>query len=97
LDFSSGNTRDPLDDYQIVQHELECFSERLYQSPQILVASKVDHPEAVEKFQTYQSRLKEINQQVYFISSMTGEGVPKLLWGIKEVLDRLKAEELASS
>ena len=96
LDFSSGNTRDPLDDYQIVQHELECFSERLYQSPQILVASKVDHPEAIEKFQAYESRLKEINPQVYFISSMTGEGVLKLLWGIKEVLDRLKAAELAS-
>jgi len=97
LDFSSDNTRDPLDDYQIVQHELECFSEKLYQSPQILVASKVDHPEAIEKFQAYESRLKEINPHVYFISSMTGEGVLKLLWQIKEVLDRLKAAELASS
>jgi len=28
---------------------------------------------------------------------MTGEGVLKLLWQIKEVLDRLKAAELASS
>jgi hypothetical protein len=34
---------------------------------------------------------------VYFISSMTGEGVHNLLWQIKEVLDRLKAAELASS
>ena len=97
LDFSSDNTRDPLDDYKIVQHELECFSEKLYQSPQILVASKVDHPEAIEKFKAYESRLKEINPHVYFISSMTGEGVLKLLWQIKEVLDRLKAAELASS
>jgi len=97
LDFSSDNTRDPLDDYQIVQHELECFSEKLYQSPQILVASKVDHPGAVEKFQAHESRLKEINPHVHFISSMTGEGVLKLLWQIKEVLDRLKAAELASS
>jgi len=97
LDFSSDNTRDPLDDYQIVQHELECFSEKLYQSPQILVASKVDHSEAIEKFQAYESRLKKINPHVYFISSMTGEGVLKLLWQIKEALDRLKAAELASS
>jgi len=28
---------------------------------------------------------------------LTGEGVTKLLWQIKEVLDRLKAAELASS
>ena len=97
LDFSSGNIRNPLDDYRIVQNELKCFSKKLYQRPQILVASKVDHSEAVEKFQAYESRLKEVNPQVYVISSMTGEGVPKLLWRIKEVLDRLKAEELASS
>jgi GTP-binding protein len=97
LDFSSDNICDPLHNYQIVQHELECFSEKLYQSPQILVASKVDHPEAIEKFQAYESRLKEINPHVCFISSLTGEGVTKLLWQIKEVLDRLKAAELASS
>ena len=97
LDFSSSSSRDPLDDYQIVQHELECFSERLYQRPQILVASKVDHPEAVKKFETYKSRLRDINQQVHFISSMTGEGVPKLLWKIKEILDGIKAADTASS
>ena len=94
LDFSSGNTRDPLDDYRIIQNELECFSEKLYQRPQILVVSKVDHSEAMEKFRAYETRLKEANPQVYVISSMTGEGVPKLLWKIKEMLDRLKAEEL---
>lgn len=97
LDFSSCSTRDPLDDYRIVQNELQQFSKSLYQRPQILVASKIDHPEAVEKFQNFESRLKEINSQVFSISSMTGEGVPKLLWKIKEMLDRLKEEELASS
>ena len=97
LDFSVSNLRDPLDDYRIVQNELEQFSKSLYERPQILVASKIDHPEAVEKFQEYESRLKEISPAVFSISSMTGEGVPKLLWKIKEMLDRLKSEELASS
>ncbi|HAX46391.1 MAG TPA: GTPase ObgE [Nitrospinaceae bacterium] len=97
LDFSVSNLRDPLDDYRIVQNELEQFSKSLYERPQILVASKIDHPEAVEKFQEYESRLKEISPEVFSISSMTGEGVPKLLWKIKEMLDRLKSEELASS
>lgn len=97
LDFSVSNLRDPLDDYRIVQNELEQFSKSLYERPQILVASKIDHPEAVEKFQEYESRLEEISPEVFSISSMTGEGVPKLLWKIKEMLDRLKSEELASS
>ena len=93
LDFSSGNSRDPLDDYRIVQNELECFSKRLYERPQILVASKVDHMEAKEKFQELELRLKEVNADVHVISSMTGEGLPKLLWRIKAMIDKLKAEE----
>ena len=92
LDFSSSNMRNPLDDYRVVQNELKQFSEKLYQLPQILVASKVDHPEAVEKFQTCEPYLKEIYQKVYAVSSMTGKGLPKLLWKIKEVLDGLKEE-----
>ena len=97
LDFSSSNMRDPLDDYRIVQNELEQFSERLYKRPQILVASKIDHPEAMEKFRAYESRLKDINSQVHFISSMTGEGVLKLLRGIKELLDGVKGKLISSS
>ena len=93
LDFSSGNIRDPLDDYRIVQNELECFSKSLYERPQILVASKVDHMEAKEKFQELELRLKEVNADVHAISSMTGEGLPKLLWRIKAMIDKLKAEE----
>ena len=97
LDFSSGNIRDPLDDYRIVQNELECFSKRLYERPQILVASKVDHTEAKEKFQEFELQLNEVNADVHVISSMTGEGLPKLLWRIKAMIDKLKAEESGSS
>jgi GTP-binding protein len=97
LDFSSGNIRDPLDDYRIVQNELECFSKKLYERPQILVASKVDHMEAKEKFQELELRLKEVNADVHVISSMTGEGLPKLLWRIKAMIDKLKAEESGSA
>jgi len=97
LDFSSCNMRDPLDDYRIVQSELERFSKRLYQRPQILVASKIDHSKAVEKFQAYESRLKEIDPQVCAVSSMTGEGVQKLLWRIKKLLDGLQEESVPDS
>ncbi|SVE11644.1 uncharacterized protein METZ01_LOCUS464498, partial [marine metagenome] len=57
----------------------------------------IDHPEAMEKFRAYESRLKDINPQVYFISSMTGEGVLKLLRGIKELLDGVKGKLVSSS
>jgi GTP-binding protein len=93
IDFSAENSTDPLDNYRIVQSELERFNINLSQRPQILVASKVDHLEAKEKFQEYESRLRELNPLVYAISSTTGEGVSGLLWKTKEMLDQLKGEE----
>ncbi|KMP10808.1 GTPase CgtA [Candidatus Nitromaritima sp. SCGC AAA799-A02] len=93
LDFSAGESHDPLEDYRIVRNELECFSKNLFQRPQILVASKIDDPQALEKFRIYETRLKELNPLVYAVSSITGEGVAPLLWKIKEMLDRLKGDE----
>ena len=97
IDFSAENSTDPLDNYRIVQSELERFNINLSQRPQILVASKVDHPEAKEKFQGYESRLRELNPLVYAISSTTGEGVSGLLWKTKEMLDQLREEEQNST
>jgi GTP-binding protein len=97
VDFSAENSTDPLDNYRIIQSELERFNINLSQRPQILVASKVDHPEAQEKFQEYEPRLRELNPLVYAIASTTGEGVPGLLWKTKEMLDQLKKEEQNSA
>ena len=80
--------RDPIADYQTIQNELKCFSEDLFRKPQLLVASKVDHPEAEKKFADYKARLTELNAVVLPISSITGKGlndlinhIGKALWG----------------
>ena len=75
-----------------MQNELKSFSPKLFSKPQILVASKVDHPEAREKFLSYEERLRELNPVVLAISSVTGEGLSQLLWQIKEMRMELKVE-----
>lgn len=92
LDLSVASTRDPVEDYAVLQHELKCFSENLYNKPQILVAGKIDHPEAQEKFEACRSRLLEINPLLFPISSITGEGLKELLYQIKKSLLELRAE-----
>jgi len=91
IDFSLENERDPIADYQTIQNELKCFSEDLFRKPQLLVASKVDHPEAEKKFADYKARLTELNAVVLPISSITGKGlndlinhIGKALWGSGE-------------
>jgi GTP-binding protein len=91
LDFSAEDNNDPVDKYHKLQNELKCFSEDLFSKPQILVASKMDQPEARERFSACEAELKKCNALVYPVSSVTGEGIDDLLWKVKEIL--LQEEE----
>ncbi len=86
IDFSIENDRDPISDYETIQNELKNFSGDLYKKPQILVASKVDHPEAEEKLKEYYDSLKEINPNLFIISSITKKGIKELVLAIFQQL-----------
>jgi GTPase len=87
LDFSIASDRDPIADYETIQNELKHFSEELYGKPQILVANKVDHPEAEAKFAEYKERLEGLNPTLFVCSSVTGVGIKELVFKIYEMLE----------
>ncbi len=86
LDFSIASVRDPIADYETIQNELKHFSEELYSKPQILVANKVDHPEAEAKFAEFKERLESISPNLSVCSSVTGIGIKELVFKIYEML-----------
>ena len=92
LDFSIASDRDPIADYETIQNELKHFSEELYGKPQILVANKVDHPEAEEKLADYKERLEAINPTLFVCSSVTGIGIKELVFKIYEMLETNQEE-----
>ncbi|MCZ6541142.1 MAG: GTPase ObgE [Nitrospinae bacterium] len=92
LDFSITSDRDPISDYEIIQNELKHFSEDLHDKPQILVANKIDHPEAEAKLAEFKERLTAINPTLMVCSSVTGQGIKELVFKIYEMLEE-KVEE----
>ena len=92
LDFSIASVRDPIADYEIIQNELKHFSEELYSKPQILVANKVDHPEAEAKFAEFKERLESISPNLSVCSSVTGVGIKELVFKIYEMLHEKEEE-----
>ncbi len=93
LDFSIASDRDPIADYEIIQNELKRFSEDLYGKPQILVANKIDHPEAEAKFAEYRERLAAINPTLLACSSVTGQGLKELVFKIYGLLESARQEK----
>ncbi|KRN29419.1 obgE protein [Lactobacillus selangorensis] len=87
MDPESG--RDPLTDYQQINHELENYDPKLLERPQIIVATKMDMPGAAERLTTFKKQLKEngIDKSVYAISSVAHQGVTKLMQATSDLLE----------
>jgi len=92
LDFSDSE-RGPLEAFHALQKELKEFDEGLYRKPQILVATKMDDPDAKSRFERMRPDFEKLNLPLYAISSVSGEGIQPLLWALKELLDREKEEQ----
>ena len=76
IDCMPPDGADPIDNYRLIENELEQYSKALYARPRIIVANKMDVTGARENA----ARLRdELKQEVVEISAATGEGVKDLI------------------
>ena len=76
IDFAAVDGRDPLSDYEALNRELSLYSKELAKKEQILVANKMDIPEARQNLVKFK---KKIKKELFAISAATGEGMKPLL------------------
>jgi GTP-binding protein len=86
IDVSGIDPDDPLSGYDIINHELAMYDEKLAQKPQIVVLNKLDLPEARQWAGAFQSALKE--KKIILISALTRQGLSELTSQIVQWLDR---------
>ena len=81
-----GMSEDPIEDFDVINNELELFDERLAHSPQIVVLNKMDLPDVQEKFDALAGVLKEREIELMPISAATGLNMKELMWKTYQVL-----------
>ncbi|MDN5983119.1 MAG: Obg family GTPase CgtA, partial [Lactococcus sp.] len=92
IDMSGMEGRDPYDDYVAINDELEGYNLRLMERPQIIVANKMDMPDAAENLSEFQARLAanydefEDKPQVFPVSGVSRQGLQNLLEATNELL-----------
>ncbi|MFH5880758.1 GTPase ObgE [Liberiplasma polymorphum] len=86
LDMSAYEGRDPFEDYEVIQKELESYGHKLIDRPQIIVANKMDLPNALENLETFKSKYKGDNLIVP-ISAATKDNIELLLLKTADLLD----------
>ncbi len=87
IDMASTEERDPLEDFVTISEELKSYSELLTVKERIVVANKMDLPEAAENLRRFQDRF---NFKVFEVSSLTGEGTEAVVEEIRRILKPLK-------
>ena len=84
--------RDPLLDYDTINHELACFDPELLTRPQLTVITKLDLPTAGARLPEVEEVLTRRGVTLMAVSAVTGEGMKELLWQIVHILEARKTE-----
>jgi GTPase len=91
LDISGLSGRDPVSDFEAINHELKCFDADLAAKPQVVVANKLDLAEARGQLPAVRARFAERGIHVLAISAATGEGVRDLILVVCRRIQELRA------
>lgn len=87
----SGYTNEPYSDYITINKELENFDKSLIQKPQIIIANKMDMPDAKENLEKFKQK---VDKEVYEMSAIKGEGIDKIILKLADMLDQIPKENL---
>jgi GTPase len=93
VDTSDASDRDPVRDFEIICGELAAFSESLAAKPMIVVATKLDATTDRSRLERLREHCAERKLDFYAISAASGEGIPELVRGMADALERLAPPE----
>ena len=91
LDASGTEGRDPVEDYDTIEKELEQYHPKLKEKPHVLIANKTDLPSSEEHLKSIEELATRLDIPCYKISAVTGQGVKDLLYGLWEEVKKTEA------
>lgn len=92
VDASGMEERDPVEDYHKINKELKRYSEKIARRKQILVANKMDLPQAQENYPRLEKLAEQEGIRIFPISAATRQGLKELIACVGEELDNYVEE-----
>lgn len=91
IDMAGSEGRDPYEDYLLINKELEAFNEKLMKKPMIIVANKMDLPEAKENLEKFKDK---VDLKVFEVSAATNSGLTKVVDELASMLEEIPENPL---
>ena len=83
IDMSGIEGRNPYDDYVTIRKELEKFSSKLLDKPEVIIANKMDIESAKDNLVEFK---KKVNLPIYEISAINSEGMDKVRDALEDLV-----------
>lgn len=92
IDMGSFEGRNPIEDYEKIRSEIESFSEKLKKKKEIVIANKMDLPNAKENLDSFKESYP--NLEVFEISALNNEGFEECLLALANILENTTEEDI---
>ena len=93
VDVAGVDGRDPIEDFDKINNEMAEYSERLARRKQLVVANKMDLPDAQENFERLKEYVEAKGYEIFKASAATGEGLRELMFKAYDLLLQYEPEE----
>jgi len=87
----SYEARDPLEDYDVINRELELHAAELAQRPRVVVGNKADVSGTQENSQRLRERAEADGARYFEVSAVTGQGMDPLILAVGEMVHELRS------
>jgi GTP-binding protein len=87
LDISEGSSRNPVKNFQALNHELNAYHPLLHEKTQIIALNKIDLPSVRERAVNFKKQFEKMGHRLHMISGRTGEGVEELMETVSQTLE----------
>ena len=91
IDMSGSEMRDPYEDFVLINKELEAFNEKLIKKPMIVIANKMDLPEAKEHLEEFK---KKVDCKIFEVSAAMNQGLQDVVDYLADLLDTIPSNPL---
>ncbi len=89
VDIAGTEGRDPVEDFHIIQRELELHDRRLAELPQVVALNKTDVLQDPELLSGMDQELDRLGLTRFQISAVTGQGIRELVGHVAGILDEI--------
>lgn len=92
IDMSGFEGRNPIEDFEVINHELEAFSKKMMEKPQVVIANKMDLEGAMEHLEQFQEKYPDV--KVFPISALHADGLGPVIHELSDMLDHIAKKPL---